>query len=152
MTSLPIDGLESMSYGDRHLRVRCVFCLVPFNFQRPRADTREFRRLNKQDLRAVRKYNIVVIHLCAPGVVVDGYVSTNSSLPMAHTFQTSANEIAHEESCDRIFWVISATRCSCYTVYLGREWVIILVFPSVVYPSSNWGGYLRCSHGCRSSD
>jgi len=35
---------------------------------------------------------------------------------------------------------------------LGREWVIILGFQPVVYPYSNWGGYLRCSHGWRSSD
>ena len=26
---------------------------------------------------------------------------------------------------------------------LGREWVIILGFPPVMYLSSNWGGYLR---------
>ena len=38
-------------------------------------------------------------------------------------------------SRDRIFCMISATLCSHYIPYLGREWVIILGFPRVVYSS-----------------
>ena len=31
-------------------------------------------------------------------------------------------------------------------MWLG-EWIIIQGFPEIIYPSSNWGGYLHCSHG-----
>ena len=37
------------------------------------------------------------------------------------------------------FWLISATRSSCYMQCLGREWVNVLGFPPVVYLSSNGG-------------
>ena len=54
-------------------------------------------------------------------------------------------------SCDTILGD-SATPCSCYVQCLGREWIIILGFPPVVCPSSNWAGCLCCSHGWHSSD
>ena len=60
---------------------------------------------------------------------------------------TSASEITRQ-LCGRssVMWydlgVISTIRCSCYMQCLGCEWVIILGFPSVMYPSSNWDGYL----------
>ncbi len=28
-----------------------------------------------------------------------------------------------------------------------RQWIILLEFPPVVYPSSNWDGYVRYYHG-----
>ena len=39
--------------------------------------------------------------------------------------------------------IIQPTVMQC----LGRDLVVIFGVPSVVYPSSNWDGYLRCSHG-----
>ena len=80
------------------------------------------------------------------------YISTISSLSLAYSCLkyprlTSANERHPQKvwsaagSCDVIFWVISATSCSCYTQCLGCEWVIILGFPPLIYPSSNLDGF-----------
>ena len=41
---------------------------------------------------------------------------------------------------------VTSVSTTAYKPSLGREWVILLGFPPDMYPSSNWGGYLRCSH------
>ena len=69
-------------------------------------------------------------HPRGPQVTAANYVSTSSSLPLAHPFQkipllTPANEIVQlvglwfDRSCVTIFWVILATGCACYMRHLA---------------------------------
>jgi len=81
------------------------------------------------------------------------------SLPLENPLKktillTSTNDIAHQGCslpCDLILGDFSHTRLVLIP-RLRCELVIMLGFPPIVYPSSNLGGHLRCSHGWRSSD
>jgi len=90
-----------------------------------------------------------------PGISAADYISTSSSLSLAHSFHKNASfmklpmrTVVSLWLCDIIFWVIPATCCSCYKQCLGLECVIILGFPPDMY----CGRYLHCSHGWYSSD
>ncbi len=103
------------------------------------------------------KTKLCITHPRPPGVAAADYVSNSSSLssslsssfsyPLspAHPCQKllfkrqPMSEIAHDEfgrpPAMWLFWLISATRCSCYMQCLGREWVVLLGFLPVVYLS-----------------
>ena len=92
----------------------------------------------------------VRVHTCVHACVCMHVCKRRIYLPC-----TKNNEIVHEvvdlRSYDIIFLAISATLYLCYMQCFGCGCVIMLGFPPIVYPSSNWRGYLRCSHVWRSS-
>ena len=84
------------------------------------------------------------VRLHVPSLQARGRCDWLHYLPLARSFQKllflpqpmkspTRSELGLR-SCDIIFWVISATRCSCsmYRTWIGRY----------IYPSSNRGGYL----------
>ena len=78
-------------------------------------------------------------HPHVPHVTVGDYVIPTSSLGtsllkthfLGQPVKSPTRSVEGRTSCDIILWVISAT-------LLVSEWVIILGFPPLVYPSSNW--------------
>ena len=98
----------------------------------------------------IRKQFSFIFHHHGTGVASADFVSTSSTLPMAHPFQifmfqhlptkSATSSVVSLRQRHNILYVISATLCWCYMQCLGRKWVNILRFPAAVYPASNWAG------------
>ena len=93
-------------------------------------------------------------HPRTPGLATVDY---NSSLSLAHPSKSPLNISQWNRSLD--VCMVQTRSCDHNVFSAKREGLLqertghyIGIFPPIVYPSSNWGGYLHCSHGWHSSN